>query len=83
MQHIRMQIDALRASVSVPTPDTALHLFFLVPTVSLTPTRNPRIVLLIFVSGKIVLTGAKIREQIYTAFENIYPVLKEFMKQAQ
>lgn len=40
----------------------------------------PKIVLLIFVSGKVVLTGAKRREEIYTAFENIYPVLKEFRK---
>jgi transcription initiation factor TFIID TATA-box-binding protein len=36
---------------------------------------RPKIVLLIFVSGKIVLTGAKVREEIYQAFENIYPVL--------
>jgi transcription initiation factor TFIID TATA-box-binding protein len=33
---------------------------------------NPKIVLLIFVSGKIVLTGAKVREEIYRAFE-VYP----------
>lgn len=36
---------------------------------------RPKIVLLIFVSGKIVLTGAKVREEIYSAFELIYPVL--------
>jgi len=41
---------------------------------------NPKIVLLIFVSGKIVLTGAKVREEIYRAFEAIYPVLSEFRK---
>ncbi|ORX48657.1 hypothetical protein BCR36DRAFT_584224 [Piromyces finnis] len=41
---------------------------------------KPKIVLLIFVSGKIVLTGAKIREEIYQAFENIYPVLTDFRK---
>ena len=41
---------------------------------------KPKIVLLIFVSGKIVLTGAKIRSEIYTAFESIYPVLSEFKK---
>ncbi len=34
------------------------------------------VVLLIFVSGKIVLTGAKVREEIYQAFEMIYPVLQ-------
>ncbi|KAI9506933.1 TATA-binding protein (TBP) [Coemansia spiralis] len=41
---------------------------------------RPKIVLLIFVSGKIVLTGAKVREEIYQAFEAIYPVLTEFRK---
>jgi len=41
---------------------------------------TPKIVLLIFVSGKIVLTGAKVREEIYRAFELIYPVLSEFRK---
>ena len=70
---------------------------------------KPKIVLLIFVSGKIVLTGAKVRlfaflplldlvweflvgangvnfwdaqvrEEIYQAFESIYPVLTEFRK---
>nr|XP_003472526.1 TATA box-binding protein-like protein 2 [Cavia porcellus] len=41
---------------------------------------KPRIVLLIFVSGKVVLTGAKERSEIYEAFENIYPILKSFKK---
>ncbi|KAJ5390696.1 TATA-box-binding protein [Penicillium cataractarum] len=41
---------------------------------------KPKIVLLIFVSGKIVLTGAKVREEIYSAFELIYPVLSDFRK---
>lgn len=36
--------------------------------------------LLIFVSGKVVLTGAKTRDQIYEAFELIYPVLLTFKK---
>lgn len=40
----------------------------------------PKIVLLIFVSGKVVLTGAKRREDLIAAFELIYPVLKEFKK---
>ena len=39
---------------------------------------QPEIVLLIFVSGKIVLTGAKEREEIYNAFKKIYPVLYKF-----
>lgn len=41
---------------------------------------KPKIVLLIFVSGKIVLTGAKIRDDIYEAFDNIYPVLTQYRK---
>ncbi|GAA5880978.1 hypothetical protein JCM1840_006933 [Sporobolomyces johnsonii] len=41
---------------------------------------KPKVVLLIFVSGKIVLTGAKFREEIYQAFAQIYPVLNEFRK---
>ncbi|XP_041131334.1 TATA box-binding protein-like 2 [Polyodon spathula] len=41
---------------------------------------KPRIVLLIFMSGKVVLTGAKERSEIYEAFENIYPILKGFKK---
>ena len=70
--------------------------------------RSPKIVLLIFVSGKVVITGGKARtqhssqlvsclcvrcawadvfaiamqrrEDVYEAFENIYPVLTEFRK---
>lgn len=41
---------------------------------------KPKVVLLIFVSGKIVLTGAKVREEIYTAFNTIYQVLVTFRK---
>lgn len=43
---------------------------------------QPKIVLLIFVSGKVVLTGAKKRKEIYEAFEKIYPVLQEYRKGA-
>lgn len=41
---------------------------------------SPKIVLLIFVSGKVVLTGAKERKDIYLAFDNIYHVLTQFRK---
>lgn len=41
---------------------------------------DPKIVLLIFVSGKIVLTGAKERHDIFNAFQKIYPVLINFKK---
>jgi len=40
----------------------------------------PKIVLLIFASGKIVLTGAKTRKDIEVAFEAIYNVLNKFKK---
>lgn len=43
---------------------------------------RPRIVLLIFVSGKVVLTGAKVRQEIYDAFDKIFPILKKFKKQS-
>ncbi|KAL1410307.1 TATA-binding protein (TBP) [Vanrija albida] len=43
---------------------------------------KPKVVLLIFVSGKIVLTGAKVREEIYMAFNQIYSVLVEFRKES-
>ena len=38
--------------------------------------RKPKLVLLIFVTGKIVLTGAKRVEEINSAFETIYAVLQ-------
>lgn len=44
---------------------------------------KPKIVLLIFVSGKIVLTGAKQRSQIFEAFKIILPTLKKFSKEGQ
>uniref|UniRef100_T1JFL9 TATA-box-binding protein n=1 Tax=Strigamia maritima TaxID=126957 RepID=T1JFL9_STRMM len=39
---------------------------------------NPRVVVTIFVHGKIVLTGAKMKSEIYEAFDYIYPILKQF-----
>lgn len=41
---------------------------------------SPKIVLLIFASGKIVLTGAKNKSDIYQAFNLMYPVLKKYKK---
>lgn len=41
---------------------------------------EPKVVLLIFVSGKVVITGAKLRVEINEAFEKIYPILKNFKK---
>ena len=45
--------------------------------------RQPKVVLLIFVSGKIVITGAKAREETFKAFDNVYPVLTMFRKRRQ
>jgi len=42
---------------------------------------QPRVVILIFVSGKVVLTGAKTEKDMSDAFTRIYPVLVEFRKQ--
>lgn len=42
---------------------------------------QPKVVVLIFVSGKIVLTGAKTREQIKEAYVNILPALQMHRKE--
>jgi transcription initiation factor TFIID TATA-box-binding protein len=42
--------------------------------------QRPKLVLLIFVSGKVVITGAKAREDITTAFSYIYQILLTFRK---
>lgn len=42
---------------------------------------GPKIVLLIFTSGKIVLAGAKNRYDIYKAHHKMYPVLRQYRKQ--
>ncbi|KAK9507313.1 hypothetical protein O3M35_007198 [Rhynocoris fuscipes] len=42
---------------------------------------RPRIVVLIFVNGKIVVTGAKSRADIQEGLDNIIPILKSFRKQ--
>lgn len=41
---------------------------------------EPKLVLLIFVSGKVVLTGAKRKVDIDAAFDKIYPVLEDGRK---
>mmetsp|Transcript_13720 Transcript_13720/g.26570 ORF Transcript_13720/g.26570 Transcript_13720/m.26570 type:complete len:223 (+) Transcript_13720:169-837(+) len=41
---------------------------------------SPKVVLLIFVSGKVIITGAKEQHHSYEAFAKIYPVLLEFKK---
>ena len=41
---------------------------------------EPKISLLIFVSGKVVITGGRNREDIVTSFKSIYPVLHKYRK---
>lgn len=41
---------------------------------------DPKVVLLIFVSGKVVITGAKTAEALSSAIENIFDHLLEFRK---
>ena len=41
---------------------------------------DPKVVLLIFTNGKIVLAGAKSRQQIYKAYHDIFPVLYQFSR---
>nr|QBF54186.1 TATA-box-binding protein [Hermetia illucens] len=41
---------------------------------------KPRVVLLIFVNGKIVFTGSKSRREIEECLEAIYPILQSFRK---
>eukprot|EP01041_Mallomonas_annulata_P001415 gene1415-2713_t len=43
---------------------------------------DPKVVILIFVSGKIVVTGAKSEMVLQTAFINIFEYLKEFRKKS-
>lgn len=43
---------------------------------------DPKVVLLIFASGKIVLTGAKRREQIFDAYDKILPLLDRHRNRA-
>ncbi|KAK3323821.1 TATA-box-binding protein [Cercophora scortea] len=39
---------------------------------------NPRVVFLVFHSGKLVMTGGKSMEDIYHAYANLYPILLDF-----
>lgn len=41
---------------------------------------QPRVVFLIFVSGKVVITGSKTEEQMVEGLKKVYPILCEFRK---
>lgn len=42
--------------------------------------QDPKLVLIIFVSGKVVVTGAKSTKQLITAVEEIVPILRVYKK---
>tara|TARA_R110002050_G_scaffold290351_1_gene443990 strand:- start:933 stop:1484 length:552 start_codon:yes stop_codon:yes gene_type:complete len=42
---------------------------------------RPKVCLIIFVSGKVVLTGGRTKADLDKAFRSIYPVLREFRKE--
>lgn len=42
--------------------------------------KNPKLVILLFVTGRLVITGARSQKDIYDAFSKIYPVLVQFKK---
>jgi len=44
------------------------------------PQDNSKAVLLLFVSGKVIITGCKSRHEIASVFENIFPVLCQYKK---
>ena len=44
---------------------------------------SPRVVVLVFVSGKICVTGAKSRSQLLDAVQKLYPLLYKFKKAQQ
>ncbi|KAL2477452.1 TATA-box-binding protein 1 [Forsythia ovata] len=42
--------------------------------------KKPKIVILVFSTGKIVIAGAKVEDEIYEAFENFFPVLTQYKR---
>ncbi|CAI9770057.1 unnamed protein product [Fraxinus pennsylvanica] len=42
--------------------------------------KSPKTVLLVFASGKIVIAGAKVKDDVYAAFENLFPVLTQYRR---
>ena len=41
---------------------------------------NPKVTILVFVSGKVVITGARSRVEVRDAFSKIYPLLHKYRK---
>ncbi|MBS7270183.1 MAG: TATA-box-binding protein [Candidatus Freyarchaeota archaeon] len=81
-----IQIQNIVASASLGT-DLNLELAaYTLPNVMYEPEqfpgliyrmKNPKVVLLLFTTGKLVVTGAKREEEIYTAVENVLNTLTE------
>ncbi|XVF23484.1 hypothetical protein REPUB_Repub13aG0042700 [Reevesia pubescens] len=63
---------AYLGSFSVYEPELFLGLIYRM--------KKPRVTILVFPSGKIVLAGARKKAEIFEAFKNIYPILMSFKK---
>ncbi len=81
----RIQIQNIVASASLGVEVALEKAAFLLPNSMYEPEQfpglihrmtNPHVVLLIFSSGKMVITGAKSEEEVYQAVRNIYLELK-------
>jgi len=82
----RIQIQNIVASANLGVEITLERAAFLLPNSMYEPEQfpglihrmsDPRVVLLIFSSGKMVITGAKSEEEVYQAVRNIYLQLKD------
>jgi len=82
----RIQIQNIVASASLGVEVSLEKAAFLLPNTMYEPEQfpglihrmnDPHVVLLIFSSGKMVITGAKSEEEVYQAVRKIYLTLKE------
>lgn len=82
----KIQVQNIVASANLGVEVTLEKAAFLLPNSMYEPEQfpglihrmdNPKVVLLIFSSGKMVITGAKSEEEVYWAVKNIYLRLKD------
>ena len=82
----KIQVQNIVASANLGVEVTLEKAAFLLPNSMYEPEQfpglihrmdNPKVVLLIFSSGKMVITGAKSEEEVYWAVKNIYLKLKD------
>ncbi|OMO57468.1 TATA-box binding protein [Corchorus olitorius] len=85
------KIQNMVASVALPAPVKVVelshsdHFMFITYEPEIFPgliyrMRRPNITILVFPSGKLVITGAKVRQEIDQAFDNIFPLLMSFAR---